>query len=933
MPFQKRLVDDPTGAKSDVDQFTSATPNIRNAFIAMYLATGGEMQISELLKLIPRAYEATFDLAILERAAGATSGKYSVTSDKVNISYTDESGTDITTQVQAIRAGFGLEIGNNVFVIEFINNDTAHREFNGFWVNGTVDPTTIGSSATIKVIAHELRSIRYLTAQQLKALLPEIQETADALLEITPRVMTHAERDTLKSLQGLTADLVLDTEEAWVAATDGGIAALESTATQLNQLRANQEPTGISSWVAALTTTEDRVIVVRVPGNAHLPDYRIIFGDDDPIRLNALAVYATGSNFAYLATRNLRETPPGQIRLQYHGSDTHTRFIGALADTIMARLLPDPSGAEAGQVPQVNTALTGYVLGALAGGGLSTDQVNALIKLALDHYTPHTPDRGDTLPAHLEPQGTYVLEKTSHWSDKFYRFYPVWRNIDIGGQTHRDIGTIEVPISSDWTVFENTDNPNPAIFSATRVAGMVYRQTAGPTTGYRWYPKIIMDRALFPEQSGAYDYSGLSIRMRTDFGSHFDTQLFQTTFDADDQTGSVTEIVSGGKTYVCFRPNPNAVDSRTIFDNVTTNETWLSFQILKSKSASPVFPPTDPQFLSDDAVTPWVDGDEFETGLYEGDANGHPQARILPPLDVWNAILARLRLIPSGTDPDPRAGEDGQWWINLRSGKIWQKQSGTWELFTDLVLQSELQSAIDAIEASGGADGRFIIGDSNRPANNLGKVGDVYIRRLTLETGFYEKTGEETWTYRFGLDKLPNRPAFNARDRLGLFWDGNALGWTEAKAVFAELSISASLTIPQEDATAIPLTYASALTDNHNATGIIGRAAAGNAITLKAGVYTFDIDINVSTSTSSQNSRSNIEFSIYNGNTLLKAKRGGYIRSLNDYNEQVASARFTIGLSSDATIQVRVKMHDNDAGDPPIVTQSGSSMTVTRIGI
>ena len=196
-----------------------------------------------------------------------------------------------------------------------------------------------------------------------------------------------------------------------------------------------------------------------------------------------------------------------------------------------------------------------------------------------------------------------------------------------------------------------------------------------------------------------------------------------------------------------------------------------------------------------------------------------------------------------------------------------------------------------------------------------------------------KKTGAEVWTYRYGVDILPTRPSFNARDRLGLFWDGNSLAWSEAKAVFAELGISASITIPQEDGTAIPLTYASAPIENHNATDIIGRATAGNAITLKAGVYIFDIDINVSTSTSGENARSNIDFSIYNGNTLLKTKRGGYIRSLNAYNEQVASQRFTLNFTSDATIQIRVKLHDNDLGDPTITTQAGGSVTVTRIGV
>ena len=171
------------------------------------------------------------------------------------------------------------------------------------------------------------------------------------------------------------------------------------------------------------------------------------------------------------------------------------------------------------------------------------------------------------------------------------------------------------------------------------------------------------------------------------------------------------------------------------------------------------------------------------------------------------------------------------------------------------------------------------------------------------------------------------------RDRLGLFWDGNTLGWSEQKAVFAELGISASITIPQEDGTAIPLTYAASLVSDHNATGLIARATAGNAITLKAGSYTIDVDMNVATAASGNNSRSNVEFTIYNGSTQLKMKRGGYLRSLNAYNEQVASTRFTIHFASDTTIQIRVKLHDNDAGDPAITTQAGGTVTVRRIGV
>ena len=231
-----------------------------------------------------------------------------------------------------------------------------------------------------------------------------------------------------------------------------------------------------------------------------------------------------------------------------------------------------------------------------------------------------------------------------------------------------------------------------------------------------------------------------------------------------------------------------------------------------------------------------------------------------------------------------------------------------------------------------GADGRVIFTDG-RPANDVGKVGDVAFRRLSSGVGYYEKTGDTTWTYRYEILTLPNRPTLNARDRLGLFWDGNTLGWSEQKAVFAELGISASLVIPQVGASAIPLTYAASLEEEHNSSGIIGRASAGNAITLKAGTYVIDIDVNVSTETSGENARSNVEFTVYNGNTLLKTKRGGYLRSLNAFNEQVASTRFTINFASDATIQIRVKMHDNDLGTPTITTQAGGSVTVRRVGI
>lgn len=191
---------------------------------------------------------------------------------------------------------------------------------------------------------------------------------------------------------------------------------------------------------------------------------------------------------------------------------------------------------------------------------------------------------------------------------------------------------------------------------------------------------------------------------------------------------------------------------------------------------------------------------------------------------------------------------------------------------------------------------------------------------------------------------VQNDPQPNANNNtkwLRLNTDISALATTTAlntaiadvdKAVFAELTINENITIPQTGATAVPLTYAASLPEEHNSSGIIGRATAGNGITLKAGSYVIDVDMNVDTETSGENARTNVEFTLYSGSTLLKTKRGGYLRSLNVFNEQVANARFTINVASDATVQIRVKMLDNDTGTPTIETQTGGAVTVRRIG-
>ena len=816
-----------------------------------------------------------------------------------------------------------------------------------------------------------------------------LELTIAELLRLAPDQLSQADRNLLMHIAAYLVDFTITTQEVWNTATDAQLTVLDpndAAATQaIGLLAAGSVPT-LTGWASQVTTTENRVVIARIPLANNAEDYRIhaVQGSTTTDqRLQYVTERARNSQYKFISTLSTEHA--GTFTAQHHGTVQHTEYDGnigargiaqaqelvdALLASILERLLPNASGGSVGQIAKIieqsgekSWAIGDDERGTGGGGSLSTAQLAKLAAIAtppaegerdrkgliydgnvtgwfiFDYltrsefrdYRPHTPDRGDTLPAHLLPQGTFVLQKTSHWSDKFYRFYPVWRNIDIGGQTHRDIGTIEVPISSEWTVFESTDNPNPAIFSATRVAGMVYRQTSGPVTGYRWYPKIILDRALFPEQSGAYDYSGLSIRMRTDFGSHFDTQLFQTTFDADDQTGSVTEIVAGGKTYVCFRPNPNAVDARTIFDNVVTNDTWLSFQILKSKSASPVFPPTDPQFLSDDPATPWVDGDEFETGLYEGDANGHPQARILPPLTEWNSL--RERTIPyfSGTGPDPRAGVDGQFWSNLRTGEVYQKQSGTWTLIADIVLQAELNAVIAGISAGNVEDWDDIAVNTQIGVGTMVEDTDLFYICWTAhrKSTTRPSAAEHQWrliTNYLGGWRSGTYPAGVLAFRSGSFYVSTRAITTSSPSPtgsngsdywakldvqaepprYAKFGINTGLTIPANNATPLTLTIPSSLINSNEATGHITRPSSGDGVQVGAGSY--EAFIRLTLATPSDNQRSNLEFDAFDGTRVLDTDNNvGYIRSLDFLETESALARLTFTVSTSTKINFRVR--------------------------
>ena len=132
--------------------------------------------------------------------------------------------------------------------------------------------------------------------RQIEALIPDVPEYEG---------LNPQQRAQFASLVAKTADLLIETRETWVAATDASFLALPADNAQLLRVRSGNVPQGLTGWTTDVTTTEPRVILIRVPATAQLADYRILLGDDNAVRLDSFGVDATGSNYAYMTSTSL----------------------------------------------------------------------------------------------------------------------------------------------------------------------------------------------------------------------------------------------------------------------------------------------------------------------------------------------------------------------------------------------------------------------------------------------------------------------------------------------------------------------------------------------------------------------------------------------------------------------------------------------------
>jgi hypothetical protein len=96
--------------------------------------------------------------------------------------------------------------------------------------------------------------------------------------------------------------------------------------------------------------------------------------------------------------------------------------------------------------------------------------------------------------------------------------------------------------------------------------------------------------------------------------------------------------------------------------------------------------------------------------------------------------------------PDPGLGIDNDLYIDNLTADIYQKQSGSWVLQTNIkgAKGDKGDDGDPGTPGNAGADGSTILLGVGTPAGGLGAVGDQYIETTTF--GLYSKTGSTQWT-------------------------------------------------------------------------------------------------------------------------------------------------------------------------------------------
>ena len=155
--------------------------------------------------------------------------------------------------------------------------------------------------------------------------------------------LTTQMQQTIANLVEKTLDLVITERPDWVLAnaTKAQFTTITRGSSAAQHLSNRQPPIGATGWTNDVTLTSTRVLVVRIKESENLSDYRFLFDQPPGVTLNfsALTRYASDTDWVYYGENTLTNESTGRIRLQNHGVDVSSRYIGDLSrEKVLAAL-------------------------------------------------------------------------------------------------------------------------------------------------------------------------------------------------------------------------------------------------------------------------------------------------------------------------------------------------------------------------------------------------------------------------------------------------------------------------------------------------------------------------------------------------------------------------------------------------------------------
>ena len=710
----------------------------------------------------------------------------------------------------------------------------------------------------------------------------------------------------------LLADMKLETPPLWVRATDAVMAVFDNSA-GVDAAAIN----AYTGWSTNITIPDfpSVAIVVRIPEDAHVGDYRIRADSTGAnINLNGTIpiTHATLTGYDYypsvIGTQGHGRSPGDTMTLQHHSTDTHTRYLGALVreqiiEAIRELLLPDASTGAAGQVAVINSDVDGWILANQTGGsGGITPQlqqtIDNLVEKTLDLVITERPDWVLADPAKAQ-----------------------FTSIARGSTAAQHLSNRQAPTgATGWT--------NDVTLTSTRVLVVRIKATEN-LSDYRF---------LFDQPAGVT----LNFSALTQYASDTDWVYYGENTLTNESTGRIRLQFHGvdvSSRYIgdlTFEKVADALGDALLLmtpRRVDTMPTLLEGEVV---------------FLTQNTT---VGGTNYRKGTYQGVDNSGtivPTQVLVPNQSVLIDALARLLpTFPAEGSRDNKVAkfnenrlewivdtgtsvfENVEWFIDVQPNYILKPAfRGVFTVFLHDIATDEagfedvrriaikISGIAVHVEAWRTSDSKRVITfevDATEAANLVNNRASA--TSLDVEVFFQNASNTDLFDRSFTIVATttdPNAPV-------------------PSNPSYAIYSIDANKSITPNLSS---FTFATTLKRSNNITGVMSLRNDRLAIVLKPGTYVIDTHIVMDdTSNNASDNRANFEVQLWDGNAEIDSLDNvGYLRNIVGIPDvESFQTHHTITLGADTNVSVRIKRYSNTAQLTSLQTVAGGTVTVRKL--